>query len=45
MQERMGSRRRKRNSAKVWNEPQVSIYVGVTLAIILATAVRILLDR
>ncbi len=40
-----GPRRRRRRSAKMWKEPQVSIYVGVTLAIMLATAVRVLLDR
>ncbi len=45
MKERSGPYRRKRNGAKVWKEPQVSIYVGVTLALILASAVRIFLER
>ena len=45
MKERIGPRRRSGNAAKVWKEPTVSIYVGVTLAIILASAVRIWLDR
>ena len=45
MKERCGPRRRKGNAAKVWKEPMVSIYVGVTLAIILASAVRVWLDR
>jgi hypothetical protein len=43
--ERKGPHRRKGNSAKVWKEPMVSIYVGVILAIVLASAVRIWLDR
>ncbi len=33
------------NAAKVWKEPIVSIYVGVTMAILLASAVRIWLDH
>ena len=45
MKERSGPRRRKGNGAKVWKEPLVSIYVGVTLALILASGVRIWLDR
>ena len=45
MKRRISSRRRNGNHAKVWNEPTVSIYVGVTLAILLASAVRIWLDR
>ena len=45
MKERMGPRRRKGDHATVWKEPVVSIYVGVTLAILLASAVRFLLDR
>ena len=45
MKERFGPRRRKGYPAKMWREPMVSIYVGVTLAIILASAVRFLLDR
>lgn len=45
MKEQIGPRRRKGNAAKVWKEPMISIYVGVTLAIILASAVRIWLDR
>ncbi len=45
MNERSGPYRRKRNGAKVWKEPMVSIYVGVTLAIVLASAVRVWLDR
>ena len=45
MKEQIGARRRKGNAAKVWKELMISIYVGVTLAIILASAVRIWLDR
>ena len=45
VKERKNPRRRRGNLAKVWKEPMVSIYVGVTLAIILASAVRIWLDR
>ncbi len=45
MKERTGPHRRKGNDAKVWKEPMVSIYVGVTLALILASGVKILLDR
>lgn len=45
MKKRIGPRRRNGNPAKVWKEPIVSIYVGVTMAIILASAVRIWLDR
>ncbi len=41
MKERVGPRRRSRNAAKVWKEPLVSIYVGVTMAILFASAVRI----
>ncbi len=44
MKNRVGPRRRKGNAAKVWKEPLVSIYVGVILAIALASAVRIWLD-
>ena len=45
MKERIGPRRRKGNATKVWKEPMVSIFMGVTLALILASAVRIWLDR
>ena len=45
MKRPISSRRRNGNHAKVWKEPMISIYVGVTLAIILASAVRIWLDR
>ena len=45
MKEQIGRRRRKCNAAKVWKEPMVSIYVGVTMAILLASAVRIWLDH
>ncbi len=45
MKEEFGPRRRNGSSSKVWKEPMVSIYVGVTLAIILASAVRVWLDR
>ncbi len=45
MKERTGPHRRKGNDAKMWKEPMVSIYVWVTLAIVLASAVRIWLDR
>ncbi len=45
MKERVGTRRRSGNAAKVWKEPMVSIYVGVTMAIPLASAVRIWLDH
>ena len=44
MKQRIGRRRRKGNPAKLLKEPLVSIYVGVTLALILASAVRIMLD-
>ena len=45
MKARIGPRRWNGKSRKVWNEPLLSIYVGVTLAIILASAVRLLIDR
>ena len=45
MKKRTSPHRRKGNDAKVWKEPLVSIYVGVTMALILASAVRIWLDR
>ncbi len=45
MNEQIGPHRRKGNSSKVWKEPMVSIYIGVTLAVILASAVRVLFDR
>ena len=44
MKEQIGPCRRSGNAAKVWKEPVVSIYVGVTMAI-LASAVRIWLDH
>jgi hypothetical protein len=45
MKEQIGPRRRSGNAAKVWKEPMVSIYVGVTMAILLASAVRIWLGH
>ena len=45
MKEQIGPRRSSGNAAKVWKEPMVSIYVGVTMAILLASAVRIWLDH
>ena len=44
MKEQIGPRR-SGNAAKVWKEPMVSIYVGVTMAILLASAVKIWLDH
>lgn len=41
MKERIGPRRRSENAAKVWKEPLVSIYVGVTVAILLAFLVKL----
>ncbi len=45
MKEQIGPRRRSGNTARVWKEPMVSIYVGVTMAILLASAVKIWLDH
>ncbi len=45
MKERIGPRRRSGNAAKVWKEPLVSTYVGVTVAILLAFLVSMFLDH